>query len=78
MNGIFAEGAVALGEALKDKKYLEVLVLKKNEINIAGIRALKDVLNLSKTIKELNLSGNNIGDEGAQIVTEALLNKQNQ
>jgi Ran GTPase-activating protein (RanGAP) involved in mRNA processing and transport len=39
--------------------------LKKNEINIAGIRALKEVLNLSKTIKELNLAGNNIGDEGA-------------
>lgn len=34
MNGIFAEGAIALGEALKDKKYLEVLVLKKNDINI--------------------------------------------
>lgn len=65
MNGIFADGAVALGEALKDKKYLEVLVLKKNEINVTGIRALKEVLNLSKTIKELNLSGNNIGDEGA-------------
>jgi hypothetical protein len=34
MNGIFTEGAIALGEALKDKKYLEVFVLKKNEIGI--------------------------------------------
>ena len=75
MNGIFSEGAMALGEALKDKKYLEVLVLKKNDINIAGIRALKEVLNLSKTIKELNLAGNNICDEGAAIVAEALINK---
>jgi len=75
MNGIFAEGAVALGEALKDKKYLEVLVLKKNDINIQGIRALKEVLNLSKTIKELNLASNAIGDEGASIVCDALINK---
>lgn len=65
MNGIFSEGAIALGEALKDKRYLEVLVLKKNDIHIAGIRALKDVLNSSKSIKELNLAGNGIGDEGA-------------
>lgn len=75
MNGIFSEGAVSLGEALKDKKYLEVLVLKKNDINISGIRALKDVLNSSKTIKELNLAGNSIGDEGAAIVVEALKSK---
>ena len=32
MNGIFAEGAIALGGALKDKKYVEVFVLKKNDI----------------------------------------------
>jgi len=38
---------------------------------------LKDVLNLSKTIKELNLAGNSIGDEGAAIVAEALKSKQN-
>jgi len=54
-----------------------VLVLKKNEINVQGIRALKDVLNSSKTIRELNLAGNGIGDEGAQIVADALKQKQN-
>ena len=64
MNGIFSEGAIALGEARKDKKYWEVFVLKKNDIGGQGIRSLKEVLNQSKTIKELNLSGNNIGDEG--------------
>ena len=63
---------------MKDKKYLEVLVLKKNEIKVEGIRALKECLNLSKTIKELNLAGNNIEDEGVQIVCDALMNKQNQ
>ena len=70
MNGIFADGAIALGDALKDKKYLEVLVLKKNDINITGLRALKDVLFNSKTIKELNLSSNAIGDEGASASTD--------
>jgi Ran GTPase-activating protein (RanGAP) involved in mRNA processing and transport len=33
---------------------------------------------MSKTIKELNLAGNGIGDEGAAIVTDALKSKQNQ
>jgi|TARA_B100000780_G_C20993779_1_gene397470 hypothetical protein len=33
-NGIFAEGAIALGAALKDKKYLEVFNMKKNEIGL--------------------------------------------
>ena len=33
-NGIFAEGAVAIGQSLKDKKYLEVFSLKKNEIGL--------------------------------------------
>jgi len=30
---------------------------------------------LSKTIKELNLTGNNIGDDGVSVVIKALLNK---
>ena len=77
-NGIFAEGAVALGQSLKDKKYLEVFSLKKNEIGLQGIKTLEDCLSLSKTIKELNLSGNNIGDEGVAIVIRALLNKKRQ
>ena len=38
LNGIFAEGAIALGLALKDKKYLEVFNLKKNEIGLQGIQ----------------------------------------
>jgi hypothetical protein len=33
-NGVFAEGAVALGASLKDKKYLEVFNFKKNEIGL--------------------------------------------
>ncbi len=34
MNGVFAEGAVAIGASLKDKKYLEVFNFKKNEIGL--------------------------------------------
>lgn len=34
MNGVFAEGAVAIGTSLKDKKYLEVFNFKKNEIGL--------------------------------------------
>ena len=71
-NGIFAEGAVALGQSLKDKKYLEVFNLKKNEMGLAGIKALEECLTNSKTLKELNLSGNNIGDEGLSLVVRAL------
>ena len=67
-----------MGQSLKDKKYLEVFNLKKNEISFQGIKALEECLGLSKTIKELNLSGNNIGDEGAEIVINALTNKKRQ
>ena len=78
LNGIFGEGAVAIGQSLKDKKYLEVFNLKKNEIGLQGIKSLEDCFALSKTIKELNLTGNNIGDEGVSIVIRALSNKKKQ
>jgi Ran GTPase-activating protein (RanGAP) involved in mRNA processing and transport len=73
MNGVFAEGAVAIGGSLKDKKYLEVFNFKKNEIGLQGMKALEEVLTLSKTVKELNLSGNNIGDEGVGIIIKAMI-----
>jgi len=57
---------------------LEVFNLKKNEIGLQGIKSLEDCFALSKTIKELNLSGNNIGDEGVSIVIRALSNKKKQ
>jgi NLR family CARD domain-containing protein 3 len=42
-------------------------------MGLGGIKALEDCLMQSKTIKELNLSGNNMGDEGLAIVCNALL-----
>ena len=44
--------------------------MKQNEINAEGVVALQAGLMNSKNLKELNLSGNNIGDEGAQILAE--------
>ena len=36
-NGIFPDGANAVGQALADKKYLEVLNLRRNDIGIQGV-----------------------------------------
>lgn len=63
-NGVFPDGAAALGKALQDKKYLEVLVLKRNDIGLAGVRELQAVLVNSKTVRILDLAGNNITDAG--------------
>lgn len=43
-----------------------------------GLAELQSVLQSSKTIRELDLAGNSIGDEGVRIVTQALKNKQRQ
>jgi hypothetical protein len=50
--------------------------MKKNEISFAGIKALEECFTLSKSMRELNLSGNNIGDEGVQLVISALSNNK--
>jgi len=57
---------------------LEVLALRKNDIGIDGLHELESVLRSSKTIRELDLGCNAIGDEGVRIVTDALKNKQKQ
>ena len=43
---------------------------------MAGIKALEECFGLSRTMKDLNLSGNQIGDEGVEIVINALSNKK--
>jgi Ran GTPase-activating protein (RanGAP) involved in mRNA processing and transport len=40
-NGIFPDGAAAIGKALADKKYLEVLNLRRNDIGTDGIEHLE-------------------------------------
>lgn len=49
--------------------------MKKNDIGKSGLDSLDEVLDNSKTIKELDLAGNNIGDEGVIRVVEHLKNK---
>lgn len=39
-NGIFPDGAVAIAQALADKKYLEVINLKRNDIGLQGVQEL--------------------------------------
>ena len=39
---------------------------------------MEECFSMSRTIKELNLSGNNITDEGIEIVIKALSNKKRQ
>ena len=36
-NGIFPDGAIAVAQALADKKYLEVINLKRNDIGLQGV-----------------------------------------
>jgi Ran GTPase-activating protein (RanGAP) involved in mRNA processing and transport len=73
-NGIFPDGAKEIGIALANKKYLEVLNLRRNDIGKEGISELEKCL-LASRIKELDLSGNKIGDEGCRIVVKSLIDK---
>ena len=59
---------------------MEVFNLKKNEIGLQGVKSLEDCLSLSKTIKELNLNGNNMGDTyhpATKTVNEGVINSTN-
>ena len=55
-----------------------MLALRKNDIGIDGLSELESVLQSSKTIRELDLGCNGIGDEGVRIVTSALKGKAKQ
>jgi Ran GTPase-activating protein (RanGAP) involved in mRNA processing and transport len=49
--------------------------LKRNDVGASGCRELITALKNSKTVRVLDLSGNNIGDEGARVVVESLRGK---
>ena len=74
-NGIYPDGATTLGYALKDKKCLEVLCLKRNDIGIVGLKELSSVIESSKPLRVLDLTGNKLGDEGVSMVFKALEGK---
>lgn len=52
-----------------------MLVLKRNDIGLAGVKELKAVLENSKTVRILDLAGNNITDTGVQIIVESIAEK---
>lgn len=52
--------------------------MKRNDIGLAGVKELKAVLENSKTVRILDLAGNNITDTGVQIIVESLAEKQKQ
>ena len=55
-----------------------MLCLKRNDIGLTGIKELQAALTNTKTIRILDVAGNNITDEGVKIIVTALSNKQKQ
>jgi len=49
--------------------------LKRNDIGLTGVKELQAVLQNSKTVRILDLAGNNITDSGVQIIVESLAEK---
>jgi len=75
-NHISLEGAIALAEALEENKFLRTLNISGNNqmgfsLNV-GIKAFAKALTKNTTLTELNLSDNEINDEGGKALAEAL------
>lgn len=49
------------------RQTLETVDFSANGITATGLKALSQVLPTNTYLKTLNLSGNNIGDEGAKV-----------
>jgi len=65
-------GAIALGEALKKSKTLELLDLLNNSIDSSGAASLCDALRVNKTLRELKLGWNRVCDDGASSMAATL------
>jgi len=70
-NDIGAEGAKMISDALKCNTTLTELYLWDNSIGACGAHAICEPL-IYNTMNELHLNGNNIGDEGAKMISDAL------
>ena len=63
-----------LANAIAKNTTLKELNLRRNKINLKGIKHLADALNENnKTIEVLYLGDNNIGDEGARCIADMLV-----
>lgn len=51
---------------------IQKIILPGNEIGVNGIRALEEIINISKELNKLDLSNNKLGDDGTIALVEAL------
>jgi hypothetical protein len=71
-NGVFAEGARALGIALRRNRSLASLTLASCGLGVAGGRSIAAALRHNRALRVLDLNGNRLTDEGAAAIAEAL------
>ncbi|CAF1669056.1 unnamed protein product [Adineta ricciae] len=71
-NGIRAQGAQHIANALRTNTTLTTLHLDENEIGAQGAQRIADALRTNTTLTNLNLSGNRIGAGGTQHIADAL------
>jgi hypothetical protein len=71
-NGIGAEGAVALADALKVNSSVTSFNLGWNCIGAVGASALADALKVNASLKEIGLISNVIGAEGSLALADTL------
>jgi Ran GTPase-activating protein (RanGAP) involved in mRNA processing and transport len=66
------EGAIILFQGLQDTRKLKKVVLRLNDINDAGARALADVLRHNSIIQDFALHGSRIGPLGAVAIADSM------
>jgi len=71
-NGVFAEGARALGIALRRNRSLASLTLASCGLGLAGARSIAGALRHNRALRVLDLNGNRLTDAGAAAVAEAV------
>lgn len=67
-----AEGAKAIGKALKSNTCLEIIRLQGNEIGAEGAKAIAEELKSNSSLKKISLKYNYIEAEGAKAIGKAL------
>ena len=73
-NNISDDGAVAIGECLKNNNTLRELNLSHNKVSDNGIISIGNALEMNAKLQMFNISYNNISDDGAVAISECLKN----
>ena len=76
-NNISSSGAKAIANALKhlaEPFYLTKLDISYNNIGYEGCKAISAALNHCNCLEELNISGNDIGEDGACVLASSVCN----